>query len=240
MTTDDYNIQIDKGISLVKDGNYGKAIRYFEKAHAIKPNGLDAIRHKAASLANIDNHDEAIKWFDKALDINPENSDLLRRKGVSLARKGKYSEAIECYDKALHIRPDDPKALRYKGTSLAAKGDQNEAIKCFDEALALVEKEKYFESRMNKAALLRDEAALLSDTSASYFSLGKQDEALQWIKKALDINSNDPFANLNFAKIEFEKGYSERVFRLLKRRRKMWRQLTRKILKSPELYSLVF
>jgi len=210
MTTDDYNIQIDKGISLVKDGNYGKAIKYFEKAHAIKPNGLDAIRHKAASLANIDNHDEAIKWFDKALDINPENSDLLRRKGVSLARKGKYSEAIECYNKALDIKPNDPKALRYKGNSLAAKGDQNEAIKCYDKALALVEKEKDFESMTNKVALL-------SDLSASYFSLGKQDEALQWIKEALDINSNDPFANLNLAKIEFEKGYSEEGIQTLKK-----------------------
>lgn len=195
MTTDDYNILIDKCISLAtKDGNYDEAIKCFEKVLDIKPDDPDALKYIGISWANIGKHNKAINFYDKALEFIPEDSDLLRRKGVSLARKGKHDEAFNCYDKALDINPNDPKTLRNKGTLLADKGDHYEAIKCFKTAIDFDEND--FES--------------MRDMGTSYLSLGKQDEALQWINEALDINSNDPFANLILAKIEFERRHSER------------------------------
>lgn len=207
MTTDDYNILIDKGISLAtKDGNYYEAIKAFEKALDIKPDDPDALKYIGISWANIGNHDEAIKYFDKALEIIPVDfsllrSDLLQRKGVSLASEGEHDEAIKCFDEALAINPSDPNTLRNKGNSLADMDDHYKAIKCFE--TLLVRDKEDFKS--------------MSDMGASLLSLGKQDEALQKINKALDIESNYPYANLILARIEFERWHPEEAIQAFKK-----------------------
>jgi tetratricopeptide (TPR) repeat protein len=112
------SLLVNEGIALGLLGNSTAAIKYFDKALAIKPHNVFALANKGLALGRLGNSTAAIKYFDKALTIDPDDVAALTGKGVALDELGNHTEAIQYFDKALVIDPHNLAALYNKGVAL--------------------------------------------------------------------------------------------------------------------------
>ncbi len=112
----------EKGFEALQNGEFAKAISFFDQVLEIDPNYVPALNNKGSALRILGMYEEAIIYFDKALEIDPNYVNALSNKGVALYDLGKYEEAIVSYDKVLEIEPDNVKALNNKNKLLEIMG----------------------------------------------------------------------------------------------------------------------
>ena len=120
--------------------------------------------------------EEALGYFDKILEANPQNSDAWNNKGVALFYLGRVEEALEAYDKALALNPQDLEALRNKGFVLRSLGKLDDALAVYHPLAA----------SGGDPLDMEAEATVL-------VGLGRLEEALDVMMKAVAINRNERF-----------------------------------------------
>jgi tetratricopeptide (TPR) repeat protein len=76
----------NKGIVLIKLGNYTQAIQYFDKVLSIDPNNVGGLYNKAVALNKLGKSTEAKVFQEKAQQINPNYSGQFINK-VSIVSK---------------------------------------------------------------------------------------------------------------------------------------------------------
>ena len=162
---------ISEGNDLFDKGNYGEAIRQYEKV-IDDPNYITALFNKGMALLNLRKYKQAIEWYNKALAIDSEDVSALRQKGWALYKLGKNKQAIEWYNKALAIDPNNVIALDSKGEILMNLRKHNQAIRCFNKALAINPNYTY----------------ALNDKGLALYKLGKYKQALKYFDTALAID----------------------------------------------------
>lgn len=118
-----------------KNGEYEKAIHFYDAALAKKPDFLEAYFNKGRAYSEQDKDDEAISHYDRAIEINPVAAEVYYKRGKVYARKTDYDEAISDYEKA--IRLDTPVTEVYceLGRVYHALQKFPEAISHFTEAI---------------------------------------------------------------------------------------------------------
>ena len=120
--------------------------------------------------------EEALEYFDKILEANPQNSDAWNNKGVALFYLGRVEEALKAYDKAMALNPQDLEALRNKGFVLRALGKLDDALAVYQPLAA----------SGGDPLDMEAEATVL-------VGLGRLEEALDVMMKAVAINRNEHF-----------------------------------------------
>jgi len=116
---------------------------------------------------------------------------LAQDEGILNYQKQNYKAAEEYYESVLQSDDSNSKAYFGKGTSLYMQNDLKNAEISFNESIA--DSEKLLQSK-------------------AYFNLGnisyknnKMDEALQFYKKALELNPDDDEARFNYEFIKYQK-----------------------------------
>ncbi|HXV39245.1 MAG TPA: tetratricopeptide repeat protein [Nitrosopumilaceae archaeon] len=66
---------IEKGKSLVEDGNYEEALKFFDKALELDPNDHKIWNQKGIALRSMGRYNEAIECFNKSLELVPKDLD---------------------------------------------------------------------------------------------------------------------------------------------------------------------
>jgi Flp pilus assembly protein TadD len=154
--------------------------------------------------------DDAIQAYDKALEINESYIAALAGKGEALWNTGRYNESLQSFDEALNLSPYYVRAWVGKGVALHGLGDFNGSRRSYDMALdidpayAMAWNDKawlFYKQDMYQEAvdysdraikLLDKNLAATIDTKAvALEKLGKNDEALQWIDRALELTPTD-------------------------------------------------
>lgn len=126
---------VNNGNSLVKLGEYEKAIKLYDEAIEINPILENAWNGKGNALTHLGKYDDAINAFERAIQINQNLSIAWLGKGGALSSKCMYNEAIKCYNKTLEIDPNNLaalSALNAKGVDLNYLGMYSEANQLFD------------------------------------------------------------------------------------------------------------
>ncbi len=164
----------EKGFEASQNGEFAKAISFFDQVLEIDPNYVPALNNKGSALRILGMYEEAIVYFDKALEIDPNDVKALYNKGNALSDLEKYEEAIVSYDKALEIEPNHVKALYNKGNALYDLEKYEEAIVSYDKALEIDP---------------NDVKALYNKGLALYY-LQKYEEAIVSYDKVLEIEPN--------------------------------------------------
>jgi len=162
----------------------------------------EAYNKKGLALNSLKREDEAIECFDKALDIDPGSASAWMHKGNALDFSGRHKEALMCYDKALEIDPHYLSLLISinRGDCFYSMRKYKPAIVCFDKVLNIINSEKL--PNLLQLLDLNERERLLyqipSYTSRTYrlkgmclSELGKLEEAMRCIDKALEIDPND-------------------------------------------------
>jgi len=168
-----------------------------------------AITEVQAVLADVHVHSadyqgKAVAEFEGVLKVEPENAAALRGLGYAYFIKHQYQQAAECFSKALKHDSDDPRLLYYSALLAQSRGP---GLSSDREQLRVVKEQ------LEKAVALDPEYAdayrLLALT---YASLGKKDQALQIILKAVDLNPRNERYLLNRAQLYMVDGkYDESI-----------------------------
>jgi superkiller protein 3 len=144
-----------------------------------------------------------------AAEISPEYMQalLLKLKGKIFSETGRYDEALSCLNSALELSPALQTAWRQRGRVLSQMGRYQESAADFEHALELDASSSYdwhsrayalYKCHRYEEALSAIEQAIALDPAPPvvgtkgqiYLGMGKYDEALVWLDRALEA---DPF-----------------------------------------------
>ena len=68
---------LEQAYELCEDGNYVRALEYYDIALDIEPDNLNVMVDKGVTLQNLGRFNEALQMYEKALSIETENLDAL-------------------------------------------------------------------------------------------------------------------------------------------------------------------
>jgi tetratricopeptide (TPR) repeat protein len=216
----------NRGLNLVRRGQWDEAIACFKKAVELDPKYASAHDELGYALSQKGQWDEAIACYKQAIKLDPKDAMAHANLGVGLHRKGQWDEAIACFKKAVKLDPKNAMAhanlgvaLKNKGRMLHGKGQVDEAIACFKEAITLDPRDSKAHNGLGVAlagkgqtdeaiacykkaiALDPNNARVHSNLGAGLLTKGQVDEAIACHKKAiaLDPKLADAHSNLGAA-----------------------------------------
>jgi adenylate cyclase len=162
--------------------NLAQADRASRRALELQPDLAEAHAARGLAVALDKRYEEAELEFDKAIALNPVSFEPHYFYARTCFQQGKLEQAVGLFEKAFEIREDYQArllaALAYQGL-----GRKAEAAAGYEKALELI--------RGHHAVHPRDARALTLG-SACLARLGRGGEAVDWCRRALDIDPDDP------------------------------------------------
>lgn len=159
----DENALYQKGISLIKSGDYNEALICFnnilkynlnnQKVKTIREKLLEKIEklkeaetgvsinekeveenfNEGNALMEIEMFEDALKCFDNAIKGNGKNSLLWFSRAMALKKLSRFELAIKSFDQALAINPAFSDAWYNKAACLSKLNKLEDALDCFNE-----------------------------------------------------------------------------------------------------------
>ena len=152
-------------------GHLDDALRYWDRALALRPDHAELMNNYATALRRFGCHKEILGLCDRALAVQPDYAEALFNRGVALQELKRLDEAVANYDQALAVKPDHAEAFFNRGIALQELKRLDEALASYDKAIAL--KPDYADAFNNRGVALQE--------------LKRYDEALASYDKALAL-----------------------------------------------------
>jgi tetratricopeptide (TPR) repeat protein len=232
----------NKGHLFEKRGLNKRALKYFEKALEIAPDLEFIMVNKAKTLRKIGQLHQAISYIDQEIQKRPKSYILWNAKADILLKELDLKPALDCVNKALDINPRFVEAYNNKGVILEHNGKyqlpekfNHLALEIFERVTELnpnyelgwtnmlvcfehLEEEKEFEKLYN---ILEKKFPLksmsLSKRGGILLKEGKLDEALDLLKKALELDKNNFDAIIKECEIYLKKNKFKKVWRITRK-----------------------
>lgn len=129
------------GFTYANEGEYEKAISYYDETICLNPNVTSAYRNRGAAKAKLGFHEEAIDDYTILLGFNPRDADAFYSRGISHSKRNQHEDAIADYSEAIRIDPKHFKAYSNRGIAKALLTQYVKAIPDFNEAIRLSPKD---------------------------------------------------------------------------------------------------
>jgi tetratricopeptide (TPR) repeat protein len=121
------------GIVLLRLGRSEDAVKAFDKAVQLKPDGAQAWRHLGYVLSDLGRSADGVLCLQHALRLDPENWSEAEKCGILLHGLGQFEEALHCFDICDRLRPNLGLTLYMRGRCLID-------LQRFDEGLSLCQR----------------------------------------------------------------------------------------------------
>jgi tetratricopeptide (TPR) repeat protein/serine/threonine protein kinase len=196
-------------------GRRDEAIEAFKQMIRINPNDADAYCNLGTTYRDSGRHNEAIEAFKQTVRINPNNTDAYCNLGTIYRDLGLQDEAIETFKQMVRINPNDADAYAELGTAYSWLSRAEDAIDAYKQALritpnniALYRKlassysmanrhEKVVETYKQIVTIIQEsdfQPWQYYDLGIAYYNLGRTEEAIVALNKAIRINPDLGFA----------------------------------------------
>lgn len=165
------------GISREKLGDLANALKCFESALQLLPEGRELSNDLGRLAYRLGMEEVAAKLFRIFLELHPELPDGGNNLACVLRDQRRYDEAIDLLKETLARHPENPMMWNTLGSVLRERGDTETSIVFFNEALRLdphFAKARY--NRGNAQMVLGDAAAGLGDVEGALAHASSPDE----------------------------------------------------------------
>jgi serine/threonine protein kinase len=186
--------KFQKGMEALIDRQFNKAITLFEEALTLDPEMKDQVSLPyAEALVGLANNihetdpEQAISLFKKALHFDPNREQAYFQLGMIFLKQKNYAAAVENYEKVIEINPKLPDAFFNLGFINALLKDYVKAEEMYTQVVEL--SPPYLDEALFNLALIQSK-------------LGKDDESLANIKKAIQINPKNELAQNHLKKMQ--------------------------------------
>ncbi|MDD4651228.1 MAG: tetratricopeptide repeat protein [Methanothrix sp.] len=165
-----------QGDVLREQYKFDDAIQAYDKALKINESHIAALAGKGEALWNVGRYNESLQSFEEVLNLSPYYVRAWVGKGVALHGLGNFTESLRSYDMAIEIDPNYAMAWNDKAWLFYKQDMYQEAVDNSDRAIEI---------------LNRNLAATIDTKAVALEKLGRNDEALVWIDKALELSPTD-------------------------------------------------
>lgn len=200
------------GMALMRDGDAVAAEPHFRTALERLPDDADAFGDLALALQRQGRHQEAEVELRRALALQPGHVGALVNLGSALRSQGKAADAEAAYREALTVEPGRPEAVRNLTSLLLDEGRFEEALAEAERGLAtggdnpelmlakglsLIKMGRLAEgAEVCRVAASGDSVRYeaLTRLGAAHAGLGRTDEALEALGRAIALEPTNPVA----------------------------------------------
>ena len=176
----------DLGIYHLSNGNFEGAIRNFEKVVSITPNNSKAFSNLGISYFYKGENEKAREMFEKSLELNQNSLTANNLAGLYFADE-MYRQAADMYEIVLEEYPNRYEIWGNYAAAVDLHGDSLEATDLYKTAI---------EKAKQQHQINPNDPLVLADIGAYYSDLHESDEAIRYIKRALDINDQNLFIRI--------------------------------------------
>eukprot|EP01125_Pyxidicula_operculata_P012826 TRINITY_DN4225_c0_g1_i1.p1 TRINITY_DN4225_c0_g1~~TRINITY_DN4225_c0_g1_i1.p1 ORF type:complete len:442 (+),score=102.67 TRINITY_DN4225_c0_g1_i1:22-1347(+) len=179
----------ERASSLLQQENYTDALKQYEILMTICPDSERSKLGFVESLIGLKQYDNALSMTTTIMKKNPSNEDALYNRALILYLQGQLPQSIYVIDKLLEYNPDKQKAFQLrkmakKLENLKEKGNQEFKQKNFEAAIT-----SYTEALEVDPRIASYNAVLIANRALAYKSIGKSQEAVDDLSKALEWDS---------------------------------------------------
>jgi tetratricopeptide (TPR) repeat protein len=207
-----YNIAVES-VHLKK---FEEAIQYLKKAILLQPQNLKSYLLIGYIYELLSQYEDAIKYFNHVLKLDPHNKVAVKGILFSLIQLKKYETALKICEKYLKIYPEDLMLKNFHAGILFELGktdafyeeikeisEKDKRYKSFEEYVQKIQQErkdeyKEFLNEIQEKILQKQQELEQNEDTKTYLDLsllslfsGNKDEALNYLKKALDLGQKD-------------------------------------------------
>ncbi len=184
ITPDEVVANNNLGLALCREGLADEAVVPLRKALRLNPQYAEAHFNLGNALVLQEKLDEAMAEYRTALDLKPDYADARFNLGAVLYRRRRIPEALAQWEELIRRQPDSVTALDRMAWTMAT--DPEAAVRNGPRAVELAQR---------AASLTNHEHPGILDTlAAAYAEAGRFAEALQTVRKAIDLAAqhNEP------------------------------------------------
>ncbi|HUQ19606.1 MAG TPA: protein kinase [Gemmatimonadaceae bacterium] len=153
-------------------------------------------------------YDLAMQEFETAMKLDPKLYEAPYFYGRACLAQGKWFEAAPLFEKAAQLRPDDYQAVSFLSAAYAGQGRIHEASKASHRAVGVIER---------WLDLNPDDARALNLGATIWSNLGQKEKALEWARRSLVIDKEDPQLLYNVACVYAIEGMKDDAILTLER-----------------------
>src|SRR5262249_52697415 len=162
--------------------DYDPAVRYFEQARQLLPNGSRISELLAYVTRRQGRWEQSESYFKGAERLDPRNINLLYQHAISYIILRRFPDAVKKLDQLLDISPDDVDTLVQKATVAQAVGDLPAATALLTSLRLAADKTTALETQVYQAILERQPAKSIPRLNEI---LAKPDPALGYLNSEL-------------------------------------------------------
>ena len=217
-------------------GSFDEAETNYKKAISIEPENQSYLFNLADCYLKQQNYDEAISVLEKAILLKPDYYQAYNSLGVAYLKKKNTHKAKELFEHAIRFKNDFWEAFQNLGVCFEKMNMNSEAIALYNKVLELsegninaivklsniaMEHGNYDESEKLLSNLQNNETAKIieyTNIGVAKLKQGKVNDAIDFSKKALEVEGENALTHYNLAhalllKGDFERGWKEYEWR---------------------------
>jgi tetratricopeptide (TPR) repeat protein len=172
-----YDSRVHLGYLLYRLKRYDDAIPQLKEAVNLNPGSPEP--HVLLGMAYLQSEQPslALSAFEYGIDLHPNNSDLRFNLGAAYDKVNRFPDVVREMEKVLSLDPNHTDALNYLGYSYADRGiNIEQAVELTQRAVSLKPENGYYVDSFGWAL----------------FKIGRVDDALNEIERALGLVKDDP------------------------------------------------
>jgi len=185
LNPDSVSVRLASGLLNEAQGNYTGALRDYERVLEIAPNNVDALLRAGDAHSNLRSDDKAVESYEKAMALDPGYYEPYMWLGSFYYRRSRYREAAEQFQKAIDAAPGLYDAYINLGAVMDDMGQHDKAEKALKESLKI-----------------KETARAMNSLGVSLAYQGKDAEAIQYYRRAVELEKGNYLYWLNLGDAE--------------------------------------